>query len=293
MQIALVRDTATVMRVFAGSPAVAAACSPATASSGRRRAGDRHPAGPGDRPPAGPAGDHRGGRPPARRDVRSSRRSSAAGALPVGGVRGDAGAGDRLPAAGGVQRQLGRRGGGGDRSGLRGQGATSFVFDLRGNTGGSLDQAIRIADLFLAPGTPILRVEFRNAPVRALRRREEPLLPAAPLVVLTDRESASASEIVAGALQDHDRAVVVGATSFGKGLVQDIFPLDGRLGAQAHHRPLVHPQRAHHPAAHAPRGDTVPRPVFRSAAGARCTAAAASPPTSRRGRTPWPGPSAS
>jgi carboxyl-terminal processing protease len=110
---------------------------------------------------------------------------------------------------------------------LRKSGATSFVLDLRGNTGGSLDQAVRITSLFLRQGQQVLRADFRGAPDETYVARETPLAPDEPLVVLTDGQSASASEIVAGALQDHDRAVVIGTTSFGKGLVQDVFQLDG------------------------------------------------------------------
>jgi carboxyl-terminal processing protease len=110
---------------------------------------------------------------------------------------------------------------------LRGRGAKSFVIDLRGNGGGSLDQSIRISNLFLDKGDEILRVVYRNAPQEIYRAQEPPLLAGEPVVVMTDEGTASASEIVAGALQDHDRAVVVGTTSFGKGLVQDLFPLEG------------------------------------------------------------------
>jgi carboxyl-terminal processing protease len=110
---------------------------------------------------------------------------------------------------------------------LRKRGATSYVLDLRGNTGGSLDQAVRISGMFLRPGQQVLRADFRGAPDETYDARAQPVVPDAPLVVLTDGQSASASEIVAGALQDHDRAVVIGTTSFGKGLVQDIFQLEG------------------------------------------------------------------
>jgi carboxyl-terminal processing protease len=110
---------------------------------------------------------------------------------------------------------------------LRKSGATSFVLDLRGNTGGSLDQAVRISSLFLRQGQQVLRADFRGAPDETYVATEGGLAPDEPLVVLTDGQSASASEIVAGALQDHDRAVVIGTTSFGKGLVQDVFQLDG------------------------------------------------------------------
>ena len=112
-------------------------------------------------------------------------------------------------------------------AGLRKSGARAYVLDLRGNTGGSLDQAVRIGGMFLRPGQEVLRAEYRGVPNESYAARGEPVLPDAPLVVLTDGQSASASEIVAGALQDHDRAVVIGTTSYGKGLVQDIFPLQG------------------------------------------------------------------
>ncbi|HEU0053396.1 MAG TPA: S41 family peptidase [Longimicrobium sp.] len=110
---------------------------------------------------------------------------------------------------------------------LRKSGAKAFVIDLRGNGGGSLDQSIRISNLFVDKGDEILRVVYRNAPTEVYRAAEQPLLGGEPVVVLTDEGTASASEIVAGALQDHDRAVVVGMPSFGKGLVQDLFRLDG------------------------------------------------------------------
>lgn len=111
--------------------------------------------------------------------------------------------------------------------GLRKSGARAYVLDLRGNTGGSLEQAVRITSLFLRPGQEVLRADYRNAPDEVYRARPGSEVTDAPLVVLTDGNSASASEIVAGALQDHDRAVIVGTQSFGKGLVQDVFQLDG------------------------------------------------------------------
>jgi carboxyl-terminal processing protease len=110
---------------------------------------------------------------------------------------------------------------------LRKRGARSFVLDLRGNGGGSLDQSIRIANLFIGRGQKVLEVRYRAGRPEVYRSGYDPLVPTEPIAVLTDEGTASASEIVAGALQDHDRAVVVGMRSFGKGLVQDIFPLDG------------------------------------------------------------------
>ena len=110
---------------------------------------------------------------------------------------------------------------------LRRQGASSFIIDLRGNGGGSLDAAVEISDLFLQPGQTIVTVRYRNQPTDEYRARGRTVIGDEPLVVLVDGYSASASEIVAGALQDHDRAVIVGTNTFGKGLVQNVYPLDG------------------------------------------------------------------
>lgn len=109
---------------------------------------------------------------------------------------------------------------------LEARGARSFVLDLRGNGGGALDQAIAVSNLFLPRGEEIAAVAYRNQPEERYVADREPLSSTAPLAVLIDGASASASEIVAGALQDHDRALVVGRRSFGKGLVQQLFPLD-------------------------------------------------------------------
>ena len=106
------------------------------------------------------------------------------------------------------------------------RGAGSFVLDLRENRGGYLDQAIKVADKFLAKGQVIVSVRGREG--MNLDRDISAQTGASnnfPLVVLIDGESASASEIVAGAIQDHDRGLIVGESSFGKGLVQHIFPL--------------------------------------------------------------------
>jgi carboxyl-terminal processing protease len=111
---------------------------------------------------------------------------------------------------------------------LRGRGARSFVIDLRGNGGGSLDQALDISNLFLRAGQEISSVRHRGRePEVYTANRPSPLVDSMPVVVLEDGGTASASEIVAGSLQDHDRALVVGTTSFGKGLVQTLFPLEG------------------------------------------------------------------
>ncbi|HSH45379.1 MAG TPA: S41 family peptidase, partial [Longimicrobiales bacterium] len=106
-------------------------------------------------------------------------------------------------------------------------GARGLVLDLRGNGGGIVDHAIRIAGLFLPEGTEIARQLERGSPGTAYTNDLPPLAPELPLVVLMDSASASASEIVAGALQDHDRAVILGSTSFGKGLVQTAYRVEG------------------------------------------------------------------
>lgn len=93
------------------------------------------------------------------------------------------------------------------------------VLDLRGNGGGLTDQAQTIANFFLSRGQQIYSVQTRDSVERYVAT-SSPLAPGVPLVVLVDRYTASASEIVAGALQDHDRALVAGERSFGKGLVQ-------------------------------------------------------------------------
>lgn len=110
---------------------------------------------------------------------------------------------------------------------LQHEGAKGAVLDLRGNTGGLLDQALRAANLFLKRGTEIASVRSRANEIDRYVAETDPVAPSMPLVILTDGSSASASEIVAGALQDHDRALIVGTTSFGKGLVQSMLPLDG------------------------------------------------------------------
>ena len=106
-------------------------------------------------------------------------------------------------------------------------GAKGVVLDMRDNPGGILDQAITTSNLFLKEGQDILTVRGRGTEPQVVEARDTPLVPNLPLVVLVDDGSASAAEIVAGALQDHDRAVLVGTTSFGKGLVQTLFNLDG------------------------------------------------------------------
>ncbi|HVQ38588.1 MAG TPA: S41 family peptidase [Pyrinomonadaceae bacterium] len=109
---------------------------------------------------------------------------------------------------------------------LHSRGATSLVLDLRNNTGGFLDQAIRVAEVFLPVGELILTQKGRNGLRDQTQHSRNKSADLIPLVILINENTASASEIVAGAMQDHDRALIVGETSFGKGLVQSIIPLD-------------------------------------------------------------------
>jgi carboxyl-terminal processing protease len=106
-------------------------------------------------------------------------------------------------------------------------GANGIIIDLRGNPGGILDQGLAVADIFLDDRDEIASVRGRGMMSQQFVAKGKAKMPNMPLVVLVDGYTASASEIVAGALQDHDRALVVGTTSFGKGLVQTVFPLEG------------------------------------------------------------------
>lgn len=105
---------------------------------------------------------------------------------------------------------------------LKQQGATRLVLDLRGNPGGLMDQAVDVVNLFIPRGKEVLstrgKVAERNA---TYKTQSEPLDVEIPLVVLVDFGTASSAEITAGALQDYDRAVIVGRRTYGKGLVQE------------------------------------------------------------------------
>jgi carboxyl-terminal processing protease len=113
---------------------------------------------------------------------------------------------------------------------LKAQGMKRLVFDLRDNPGGPLDQAIRIANRFLPRGDMIVYTRGRvpNAD-QDYRGTDDPDF-TGPMMVLTNRNSASASEIVSGSLQDHDRALVVGETTFGKALVQSVYRISEGAG---------------------------------------------------------------
>ena len=113
---------------------------------------------------------------------------------------------------------------------LHQKGMTSLVLDLRNNPGGFLDQAIHVAEVFLRNGQLILTQKGRNGYRDNTYESHNNAPDPTPLVILINENTASASEIVAGAMQDHDRALIVGQTSFGKGLVQSIIPLEYGAG---------------------------------------------------------------
>ena len=111
---------------------------------------------------------------------------------------------------------------------LRGVGMKSLLFDLRGDPGGLLDQGVAVSELFLDVGQDIVSMRGRTSEVtRDYRDKAPQPWPDLILGVLVDSLSASASEIVAGALQDHDRAVIVGTTTYGKGSAQTVFGVPG------------------------------------------------------------------
>ncbi|HEU0016667.1 MAG TPA: S41 family peptidase [Longimicrobium sp.] len=111
---------------------------------------------------------------------------------------------------------------------LRGQGMRSLVLDLRSNPGGLLDQGVSVSDLFLPRGLSIVETRARDPRESETFRTAEPeSYEGMPVAVLVDGYSASAAEIVAGALQDHDRALVLGTATYGKGSVQSLFGLSG------------------------------------------------------------------
>ena len=115
--------------------------------------------------------------------------------------------------------------------GLKEEGMERLVLDLRDNPGGPLDQAIAVSNRFLERGDMIVstkgRIPNSNEEYRATRQGG---YTDSPMIVLVNRQSASASEIVAGAMQDHDRALVVGEATFGKALVQSVYPISNGAG---------------------------------------------------------------
>ena len=120
-----------------------------------------------------------------------------------------------------TDRELGRALGDLTKRGMK-----RLVFDLRGNPGGALDQAILVSSRFLPKGDLVVytrgRVNGSDQDYRAMERSDYLTM---PMITLVNRSSASASEIVSGALQDHDRSLVIGETTFGKALVQSVYRL--------------------------------------------------------------------
>jgi carboxyl-terminal processing protease len=114
---------------------------------------------------------------------------------------------------------------------LASKGMKRLLFDVRGNPGGPLDQAIKVSNEFLPKGNLIVQTRGRipNSD-QDYRATEQSEFTDMPIVLMANRDSASASEIVTGALQDHDRAYVVGETTFGKALVQSVYRISGGAG---------------------------------------------------------------
>ena len=109
---------------------------------------------------------------------------------------------------------------------VQNDGIKRLVIDLRGNGGGVIDEAIQIVSFFVPKGTEVVSTKGKvERTCRSYTTQTTPIFPDMPLVVLVDDQSASASEIVAGALQDLNRATIVGQRTFGKGLVQNIRPI--------------------------------------------------------------------
>ncbi|MCZ6918856.1 MAG: S41 family peptidase [Gemmatimonadetes bacterium] len=162
---------------------------------------------------------------------------------------------------------------------LRDAGARALVLDLRYNPGGLLDQGVAVTDLFLAAGMPVVRTQGRLRATSATFSADLPeRWEGMPLAVLVNEYSASAAEIIAGALQDHDRALLLGTTTFGKGLVQTIFQVSStealRLTTSRWYTPSgrsIHRNRRTGATAGAPRveqdGDILPNPEFRTQGG--------------------------
>ena len=113
---------------------------------------------------------------------------------------------------------------------LGGDSLKGLVIDLRDNPGGLMEAALETASLFLKSGQAILSVKGRNVPETIQRVPADNKPYAFPVSIIVNSKTASASEIVSGALQDHDRAVIVGEPSFGKGLVQNVYPLSENTG---------------------------------------------------------------
>ena len=118
---------------------------------------------------------------------------------------------------------------------LTGEGVKALILDLRFNPGGLLSSAIEVSDLFVSEGR-IVSTKGRNSAERVWNAHKEGTFEGFPMVVLVNRYSASASEIVSACLQDHHRAVIMGERTWGKGSVQNVIPLEeNQERAEAHH----------------------------------------------------------
>jgi carboxyl-terminal processing protease len=115
------------------------------------------------------------------------------------------------------------------RTALKGD-VKGLVLDLRNNPGGLLDQAVRVADRFLVSGVIVTTEGRHKKNVEVERAKDRDTEPVYPMIALVNRGTASASEIVAGALQDHGRAVIMGTQTFGKGSVQTVVELEDGSG---------------------------------------------------------------
>jgi len=152
---------------------------------------------------------------------------------------------------------------------LRAQGAKSLVLDVRSTVGGALDEGVAVADLFLERGKTIAVSRARPSSASAsFMDSAASAFSAMPLAVLIDEGTAGAAEVVAGALQDHDRAAVLGSSSFGRGVTQSMFRLGAGVSLSLTTSLWITPsgrqiQRPPRPAT----GDTVPRPTVKSDGG--------------------------
>lgn len=114
--------------------------------------------------------------------------------------------------------------------GIMDTGMKGLIMDLRFNPGGRLDQAIKVVNLFVPKGDVIVSTKGRNRPESIVRATGEGTLPYFPMIVLVNAHSASAAEIVSGSLKDNHRALVVGERTYGKGSVQELYPLEDNGG---------------------------------------------------------------
>jgi carboxyl-terminal processing protease len=113
---------------------------------------------------------------------------------------------------------------------LDAQNLKGLILDLRGNPGGLLSEGVNVAEMFLQRGQLVVSHRGRNSRERQYTASRGNRGNSVPLVIVIDRRSASAAEIVSGAIQDHDRGLIVGEVSFGKGLVQTVYPLSENTG---------------------------------------------------------------